>query len=250
MRYRELFEDVSSKIVAHLSDRERHDLLQFIYYWLVGNYMHTGEPQKVNALAEWKKIAALFPPKVKSEQTLFRLITVPVKYADQTTFEVKPAPGPVSSWTNRLIALDSVAGIANETFTSNDYETARLAISATIPGNLILATPQSIKQAFFTLSHDYWDRYKEQTEEIPLPGGRKEVRTTHPGYPGGEDPSRSDFSMWDYGYMYSIMKEFRGGHLKQYEYVAVTPNRVTATVLRKYRVGDTILRYGIDDPHN
>jgi hypothetical protein len=225
--------------VAAMSDAERHQLLEFIYNWLSGSFMQKPSP---NALVRWQTVARLFPPKVSGEMSLFRLVTVSSTFAAQRRFTFKPAPGVVSSWTSTLVGLDAVAGVATDLLHNygsavDRTETARLGIEATIPGDLIFATPTTIRNAVMALSHDYFERYREVV--------RKDHTVTHPGYPGGEDAS---FHMDDVGFLQDVLNR-PGGHYRQYEYVVRTPPQVDATVVQIYRIGDKIVRQGNDDPH-
>lgn len=229
--------------VLAMSDAERHEWLKFIYEWLAGQFMRD---QPTDILERWSQLAKLFPPKVPSEISLFRLVTVPVKYAAVKQFSLKPALGKVSSWTRTLVGLDAVAGIATDM--SGDRrvsETARIGIEATIPGHLVLATPMSIRNAFMTLSHDYFERYKETPVEYTKDGVRH-LSVTYPGWPGGDDAM---FAMDDVGFLQDVLNR-PGGHYRQYEYVVETPPKVDATVVQIYRIGVKDIRMGNDDPHH
>ena len=228
-----------------MSDAERHNLLEFIYHWLSGSFMQKPSP---NALVRWQLLARLFPPKVSGDVRLFRLVTVSSKFAQQRQFIFKPALSVVSSWTRTLVGLDAVAGIATDIrheYGKDQTETARLGIEATIPGDLVLATPTTIRNAVMALSHDYFERYKEVVHKEKRPDGLTYVTTSNPGYPGGDN---AHFSMDDVGFLHDVLNR-PGGHYRQYEYVVRTPPQVAATVVQIYRIGDKIMRHGNDDPH-
>ncbi len=231
------------KILA-MDVTERHEWLKFIYKWLSGSYMNKTDP---GLLRRWQQFAKMFPPKVPGQINLFRLVTVPVRYAKEQHFSFKPAKVKASSWTRTLVGLDAVAGVARD-FKEFDsqYPTARIGIEATIPGHLVLATPVSIRNAFMMMSHDYPDRYKE-TEYSYVKNGVTYGGTKFPGFPGEEDPEKSDFSMYDVYTLHDVLNR-PGGHYRQYEYIVQTPPKVNATVVQLYRVGAEDLRMGNDDP--
>lgn len=239
--------------IRAMSDADRHTMLKFIGKWLAGSYMIGS--RKMNALPHdpatmWEQIATLFPPEVPAHLRLFRLVTVPIAYANRHHFSIKPALGKVSSWSGTLVGIDAVAGVATDmTHNYGSYkdktETARVAIEATIPGSAVLATPLSIRKAFLTLSHDYFDRYQE-VEHREVKDGQTYISYSHPGYPGGDDAS---FDMNEVGFYQDVLTR-PGGAYRQYEYVVRTPPRVDATLVQVYRIGDETIRRGNDDPHN
>jgi GNAT superfamily N-acetyltransferase len=232
-----------------ISDKERHEILRFIYHWMRGDYM--SKHRDPTQIKMWKKIAEMFPPKVGATVPLYRLITVPIEYADKPAFNIHPAPGILSSWSSTLVGIDAVAGVAREMVPALKMkDTARIAIRADIPGSDILATPASIKKAFATLAHDYFDRWPDREEKTVRDDGREVWRTVHhPEYPGADDEDEHDFTMDDVGYLLDVTQR-RGGHMRQYEYVVITPPKVQAKLVRVYRKGEDILRIGNDDPHN
>jgi hypothetical protein len=199
--------------------------------------------QQPQVLTNWRIIAGWFPPKVPAQIKLFRLVTIPIRLARQQTFRFRPAMTPVSSWSTTLVGIDAVAGVAREFHATPD--TTRVAIETVLPGKLVLATTQTIKRAFMTLSHDYFERYPEKVERKKI-DGQIYITTRHPGYPGGDDAM---FTMDDVGFLQDVLNR-KGGHLQQYEYVLETPSEIEARVVQVYRVGDDVLRWGNDDPHN
>jgi hypothetical protein len=236
-----------------MSDAERHMWLKFIAQWLAGSYMFAPRKsmsQMRDPAVMWQQIATMFPPKVPPQVRLYRLITVPIKYARMQHFSIKPAEGSVSSWSGTLVGIDAVAGVATDM--RHNYggykdrtETARVAIEATIPGASVLATPISIRNAFMTLSHDYFERYPEAVTRTPGDNGRILSTVSYPGYPGGDD---QQFTMDDVGFYQDVLNR-PGGAYRQYEYVVRTPPRVDATLVQVYRIGNDEIRAGNDDPH-
>lgn len=228
------------RTIAVMTDAERHAWLEFIHSWLAGKFMGKRDQ---TTLARWRRFAALFPPRVPTQIRLYRLVTVPIATARREQFTFKPAPGPVSSWTRTLVGLDAVAGIAHDF--RDSPRTARVGIVATIPGNLVLATPVSIRDAFMAMSHDYFARYPETEVTRPDAEGRLIHSVIWPGYPGGPN---AKFSMDEIGFLRDVLNR-PGGHCRQYEYVVETPAQVVATVVQVYRVGHDTVRVGNDDPH-
>jgi hypothetical protein len=240
MRFHELTEARIPSHVRSMSDTERHEWLKFIHDWLVGHYM-SKYPNDASTLAKWKQLAVLFPPKVPGQVMLFRLVTVPIALAKRGRFSFRPALNPVSSWSKTLVGLDSAAGIALDQ--ADSPETARVGIEASVPGDLVLATTKSLRDAFMSMSHDYFDRYHEV--EIKK---NNSLHMTHPGYPGGDDDNNVEFNMDEVGFLQDVMSR-RGGAHRQYEYVVETPAKVDATVVQIYRMGKDHKRMGNDDPH-
>ncbi len=114
-----------------------------------------------------------------------------------------------------------------------------------IPAPRVLATPQTIRDAFMTLSHDYWGRFPEVETATRQSDGRMLHRVSHPGWPGGDE---ADFTMDDVGFLRDVLNR-PGGHYRQYECVVESPPEVYATVVRIYRIGTKVIRSGNDDPH-
>ena len=242
-----LNERVSKSKVKAMSDRDRHELLKFIHDWLAGSYMADGEstPRGTHDPMEmWKKIAAIFPASVPGDLPLYRLVTVPKANAADDMLTFKPARGKLSSWSSTLTGVDCVAGVAREF--SDEHKTARVAINTMIPGSSIIATPKSIKEAFLTLSHDYMDRYRPKDVSTTQPDGRTLWREVpHQDWPGYPDDG---FDYHDVDYAQDLTSR-RGGWMRQYEYVVITPPTITAKVVRVYRVGTHNVRYGNDSPN-
>ena len=231
MRWQELFEKVE------MSEKEKYKFLDFINKWYRGDYM--GKNQ-AGPYEMWKNLSLLYPPRISGDVTLFRLVTVPIKLASKTTFTFRPAPGVTSSWCKNMSGLDYVAGIAREFEWENSHTTARIAISAVIPGRLILATPTSIKKAILDLSHGF-EKYQETEHREKRADGRiYSSMKPHPDYPLGAD---ADTKFDDIDFLRGMTYE-RGGWHRQHECVVETPDSVEATVVRKYRVGDKELRDG------
>lgn len=243
-----LSEDVdwSKKIPRGMTDEQRHDWLRFIWMWLSGQYM--GDKQTPDVAERWKEFARIFPPKVKSVVPLYRLVTVPLRYAEQEVLSFKPAPGRVGSWSQTMTGIDAVMGVATDQGSSPD--TARLAIQANIPGQSILATPSTIKAAFLAMSHDYFDRYPEVEHREPIPDepGRFISRVGFEGWP--EEDQKRGFDPYEIGFIRSVYQAYRGGFYRQYEVVVETPPQIEGKVVRVYRLGNKVLNYGNDDPHN
>ncbi len=212
--------------ITSMSVMERHMWATFLYKWLSGDYM-SGFSKDVPE--KWRIFAKIFPPK-QNDRNLFRLVTVPVRYAKQTEITFKPAPNSISSWTRTLTGLDAVAGIAQE-MSGIESKTARIGIEARINGKSILATPITIRDAFMDLTYDY-DKYFINSGE------------DHPDWPGD-----NRFDMGDVYFLQDVLNR-TGGHYRQYEYVVETPPRVTATVVQIYRIGTNEIRLGNDDPHH
>ena len=229
-----------------MSDQERHEYLGFMDSWLNGSFMRK-QPQ--NVLTTWETISRMFPPRIATpEVTLYRLVTLDIKYAKAKTLNFNPAPGRVRRWSSRLIGLDPVMGVSTDVKANTAHEqsiTCRLGIEANIPSELVLATTASIRKAFMTLRHDYFERYPEKNIETNHPIYGKVSRTIYPGYPGGEDAL---FDMNEIGYYRDVLTRI-GGHLRQFEVVVKTPPRINAKVVRVFRVGENVLRQGNDDPH-
>jgi hypothetical protein len=234
MKYHEIYESVKA-----MTDLERHRILDFMYTWLRGSYMGdmTAGPYLV-----WKEISTLFPVKVTGDIKLYRLVTVPVDYAEKKEFSFRPAPGKASSWCKNIAGLDYVAGIAYER-NADVRATARVAISAIIPAKDILATPTSIRKAVLEISKDYFTKYPDK--EVCIKRGKQTVPTLvqHPDYPGGQSPNM-DLSEVDF--LRSIV-QWRGGYHRQHECVVETPERVVATMERIYRLGNDDIRAGKEE---
>lgn len=222
-----------------LNDQERHHWLEFIWSWLTGHHMKNQGP---DALTNWRQITKWFPPKVPAQVNLFRVVTIPISLAQQQSFTFRPARWPVSSWSAKLTGSDAVAGVALDFDETKD--TARVAIEATLPGKLILATTPTICKAFMTLSFDYFDRYPEQVNRKVI-DGQTYVSYSYPGYPGNAD---SPFTMDEIDFLRDVLKR-KGGSNRQYECVVETPDDVNAKIVQVYRVGEDTVRIGNDDPH-
>ena len=214
---------LNERVKLSISDDERLQLAEFIVDWLRGTHMGT----KDDLSPRWERIHELFPPRIMKPIRLMRLVTLPIEYADQREFHLpRPAWGPVGSWTSTHVGLDSVQGIATELFKNglDEESTCRMAIAATIAPENILASHQSMRRAFLSLFHDWID-------EQPFLGKKDDT-----------------FNM-DVDYYQSLFRDWKGGPLRQYEYVVRT-TPLTVKNIRIYRLGEDVLDYGNDDPHN
>ncbi len=160
-----------------------------------------------------------------------RLVTLPIEYANMKTFKLdNPAPKTVGSWSSTHFGIDSVAGVANEI--NVDDNTCRMAIGAIISPDNILASHQSLKRAFLSLTRDY-----EYDNHIGVDGKVKSP------YLNIDDDGH------EIGLYQGSFRDFKGGPLRQYEYVVKT-TPLTVKNLRVYRLGDEHIFHGHDDPHN
>jgi hypothetical protein len=230
------FEAFTRRKASMMPISERHDWLEFINSWLSGTYM--GDQQSTDILSRWQQLAKMFPPRITHPIRLYRLVTIPETMLNRPELEFKPAPNVVSSWTSTLVGLDAVAGIAYER--NNRTDNARVGIKAMLSPESILATPLTIRDAFITLSHDYFERYPEQYETSP----KGIVTQHHPGYPG----KNPNFTMGDIDFLHDVLNR-PGGHYHQYEWIVETPPIILAHIIRIYRHGVKQIRLGNDDPH-
>lgn len=238
MRYYQLTE---AKI--KISDQERIELIQFIIAWMRGDYMSQGSK---DPLVMWQKIHDLFPPRINSPKTLMRLVTLPINYADLPSFHLKnTAPKAVGSWTSTHFGLTSVHGIANEY--NEGADTCRIAIRAKIDPKNILASYQSIKKAFLSLTHDY-DYYDYEVTHVKKQGGRIVHTTSYLPYLGLEDPQGEKIHD-DLGYYQGLFRDMNGGPMRQYEYIIRT-TPLDVQNIKVFRRGNENLIDGHDDPHN
>ena len=151
MRYHDLLVETAEPFYLSLSQDEIAAYLKFIDDWLRGAFMYQ---RKSDPLPRWRQLAEWFPPKVAAQVRLYRLLTLPIAYADRTSFRLPSSSSrPVSSWSSTLDGIDAVATTAGERWNSydpTDYEvsmrakTARVVIEAMIPGEAILANYQTI----------------------------------------------------------------------------------------------------------
>jgi hypothetical protein len=237
-----LNEKLKLNVIRNMTDAQRHDYLEFLYNWLIGVHMgHTDE----SPLLMWTKISQMFPPNIsKNIVPLYRLATLPKKYADFNEINVRPAPGPIGSWSIKLIGLESVMGVTVDKAFGDD--TARIGYKSEIPSELILATPSSIKNAFLTMSHDYMERYPE-IERTYQNNNRKVVSyDTNPNWPGSK---YSSFDLSEVEYMQDVISK-RGGFLRQYECIVKTPPKILMQKVKVFRIGRQVLHPGNDSPHD
>jgi len=251
----DLYPGAKPKLVAHLTDEQKYKLANYIYKWLNGSFMN-GKGDWNDHIREWKMIRDLFPPKIKQPVvSLYRLVTLPISHADKSEITINPGHGPLTSWAQKLTGIDSVMGIASE-FGHSDY-TCRVAIQADIPASSIWATPVSMRDCFMSLTHGYFERFPETTKIVRKKDSTGQMldyhETTHPGWPGGdselESYEKDGWSISDVGFLQDVMNR-PGGHYKQYECIVHTPKPIRAKIVRVYRKGNRILRYGNEDPHN
>jgi hypothetical protein len=247
--YEFISEAIKKRVTGRMSDQEKYELAQYVYHWLSGNFMK-GEGDWSHHMNQWKLIHSMFPPRFPRDPVrLYRLVTLPLEFADKQDLVIAPGHGPLTSWSKTLSGIDAVMGVATDM--NDDADTScRIAVTADIPTSWILATHTSMRDCFMSLTHDYFEKYPEVTEitKEPKPeGGFWEVhRTTNPGWPGDEN---GDFRMDDVGFLHDVMNR-PGGHYKQYEVVVNTPPKMEVKLVRVYRRGKEILRYGNEDPHN
>lgn len=241
MRYIEILTERGPQI----SDQERAKIIDFMMSWLGGSYMAGSakeNDQRLDAITIWQRIHDLFPPRINRPIRLFRLVTLPVKYADLKTFHLdRPALKAVSSWTSTHFGLESVHGITSERYGENS---CRMAIQATISPENILASHQSLRRAFSVLTHDY--EYPDPAYTTKMIKG--EMHKSNPVYPNYLGKTDESFHS-DLVYYKSLFDEMKGGPLRQYEFVVKTTS-VEATNIRVYRRGEESYFSGHDDPHN
>jgi hypothetical protein len=240
MREQELFE----YRLPVIEDEERLELIQFIINWVRGSYMKS---PPVNMLRKWERINQLFPSKVNSPISLMRLVTLPIRYADQKEFDLKkPAPNNIGSWTSTHFGISSVAGVAADIDANN--ENCRIVIVAKIDPKNILITPKSLKKAFLSLTSDYHsvDDFEITSRELQ-DDGSVYVTTSYKPYLGDASEDMHD----ELGYYQALFRESHGGPMRQYEYIVrTTPLRVrNIKVLRKGDQDYESIDYH-DDPHN
>lgn len=247
MRAHELFEAIKKKAVSHLSDEEKYNLAKFMNSWLRGDYMR--RPKAPEIAKNWRLIHSLFPPKFPQQTArLYRLVTLPIKYATMTEFNIQPGRGPICSWSKTLVGIDCVAGVAMDFYDGDLHKTTRLAVVADIPVSNVLATHTSMRDCFMALTHDYWDKHPEihGTEMRKCKyTGKEELYSTYEN----EGWTDEDWDMNDVGALQDLMNR-PGGNLRQYECIVECPNEMSVRVVRVYREGEHHHRYGHDDPHN
>lgn len=248
MRYGEI---IAEKVrltpaVKALTDAERWEMISFIVNWIGGSHMSKAD---ISHVAMWEKIAALFPPKVTGPMRLFRVVTLPIEYADKDEFHLeRPAPGPIGSWTSTKVGLDTVAGIATDFAEKTPglaKKTCRIAIAATIEPQDILMTIGSLKEAFLTLIHDYDAGNAEEYWKEEHPQHGTVMRSRYKTYLGSDD----QLVLNELGYLWSLFIDYSGGPYRQSEHIIRTRPLDVKKILT-YRVGERIVRYGNDDPHN
>jgi hypothetical protein len=243
MRIQEINEAKIHPAIAKMSNEERIGWINFIMQWIRGALMQKADGE---TLAKWEEFSRVFPTGLSAPVNLYRLMTIPIKYADQTEFHMEhPAPGLVGSWTNTKVGLDCVAGVARDFAAGTELEatTARIAFGATIEPQNILATIKSMKTAFLSLTHDYeHDSYEHYPNRTKNHMGKAEY---HPYLGLVQDDEFHD----DLGYYQSLYQEYAGGPFRQSEHIVRTTPLDLKRVLI-YRRGTETLRHGNDDPHN
>ena len=246
MRYTDLTEGFRvHPSVKTMSDEERLQWIHFLQKWLAGDAM-SGQ---TNHVEQWKRFAQLFPHPLVVPVPLYRVMSVPYRYADMKEMVIdKPAPGPVGSWTSTKIGMDTVAGVATD-FAERDPETkmatARIGVAAMIDPQNILATRQTIKAAFLSLSHDYDAEKSEIAYEVDDPKWGRTTMTKYAPWLGDES---TELHM-DLGYYQSLFREMPGGPYRQSEHIVIT-TPVQARLIYVYRYRGEYRRDGHDDPHN
>jgi len=248
MRSQEITEAKIHPAIAKMSNQERFDWINFLLKWLRGDVMQKASNE---TLVKWEEFSRLFPTGLTKPLALYRLITIPIKYVDQTEFHLQqPAPGPVGSWTSTKVGLDCVAGIARDLALRTELEakTARIAVGAKISPDNILATIKTLKVAFAALTHDYeHDSYETYPDKTTTKRGLTRMGEVK-WLPYLDNVADEEFH-GDLGYYQSLFMEHAGGPYQQYEHIVrTTPLDLTRVLV--YRHGTTILRYGNDDPHN
>lgn len=203
--------EIDKSLIYEIPVQIRYNYLIFIMNWFNGYYMTKNKRQKnIIALEKWKEISKIFPPKL-SDMILYRLITVPIKYADKKSFIIKPAISLVSSWTENIHELENINDTAREVMNINEND-ARIAIKSTIPGKLILATVKTIREAFINLSYDF-----DSVHEKVL-GDSLELMRQRISY-------------------FRNMKH--GGYLNQHEFIIETTQRMRVENISVFRRGKT-----------
>lgn len=236
------------RVADSLPFETRHEWVKFIHFWLSGNYMDDQQP--ADALQRWWEFARLFPPGVSGPRTLYRVVTIPVEMAGQTDLRFRPAPNPVSSWTETRFGMDTVVGVAWDIEgerQGRQAKTARVGIQAVIPANLVLATRATLRYAFLALTHDYWDRFPEVVVQKQV--GRETYISVYNNKDWPE-PEEVAFNMGDVGYLQDLFTNINGGPYRQYEWIVETPPVVDAKIVKRFRIGNRTLSHGHDDPHN
>lgn len=224
-------QDLNERAMPMISDKERYELINFMLDWLGGSFMRTQEDH----LDMWNRLRDLFPHRASRPVALMRLVTLPIEFADQKSFHLpQPAPKSVGSWTSTRFGLESVHGITTED--GSQDKTCRIAIAAKIDPQNILMTSETLKRALLTLTRDY--HWEEETRG-------KDGRSQFKEYLGSVD----DMFHNQLDYIVSTMRDFKGGYMRQYEYIVrTTPLDVRNIMV--FRKGDEVLKYGHDDPHN
>ncbi len=223
-----------------ITDAERVSLIKFMIDWLNGTFMTS---PRASVVRNWERINELFPARPNRPLRLMRLVTLPISFADQKEFDLhKPAPLGVGSWTSTHFGLESVHGIATEI--KQGPRSCRMAIQATIAPADIIATPQSMKRAFASLTHDY-DFDNHYTEVRTKTDRGTVVKTVFKPYLGNDDET-FHYNIGDFNGQFA---DTAGGPMRQYEYIVrTTPLRVRN--IRVYRKGDEEMFGGHDDPLN
>lgn len=247
MRYSDLTEGFRvHPSVKTMTDEERLQWVHYLQDWLCGNAMGVVGDQHVE---RWKRFAQLFPHDLTAPTRLYRVMSVPYRYADMKEMTInKPAPGPIGSWTSTRIGMDTVAGVAND-FAERDPETkmatARIGVAAVIEPQNILATYRTIKAAFLSLTHDYDAADSEIDYQEDDPKFGRVTKTKYKPFLGDESPELHN----DLGYYQSLFRDMPGGPYRQSEHIVIT-TPVQARLVYVYRYQGEYRRDGHDDPHN
>ena len=184
---------------------------------------------RLPVLQKWEQFNTLFPTGLSGQVPLYRLMTIPIKYADMKVFHIeKPCPAPVGSWAKTRTGIMYVAGIATDMADrlGLEEETARLSIKANIDAQNILATTQTIRYAIIDMTRDYMN-----IDHWEIGAGKDKAYLDYQG-----DYFDKDSWSMEVDYMRERMQSLRGGHYNQWEYIVRT-QPVDATVDKVFRVG-------------
>jgi hypothetical protein len=218
-----------ARVPHGISDEDRASMLIFLSKWFSGSYMMSSKADELRmpkAVAQWEKFHQLFPHGLTGEQTLYRVVSLPVAYADQQHFHLPtPALGQLSSWAMRKTGMMYAAGIAREF--DDGADTCRLGIEGTVDASQILADTPTIRRVVFDLMADFpWDALDNDRKMLWLGKPVEQWENNH-----------------DIGYMWGNMERSKGGYYNQWECVVRT-HPIDCTVVQKFRVGHKAINAG------
>lgn len=222
-----LFEERNPRL---LSPKQRHMWAKFIYNWVIGKYM-LGPDKRVSQ--HWINFAKNFPHDLKKNIVLYRVVTIPK--SEENKLRIKASPhNNVSSWSSSLSHLDSVLNVADDLNESEDN--MRVAVKGFFKPNEILATPETIRNTFLSLTHDYFHRFPSVDFKIPSENGRPKVYTYNKGYRSFEPDDSFNMDEVDYYQANFELGEEYDNY--QDEYICYTPHMIDVEVVKVYRFGD------------